>query len=423
MIIQTISHTSKKKWHQLGKPYATLVVSPDEGKTTELVEKDLHFGLYVLGTEKHESRRIDNQLRGRSGRQGDPGASQFYVALDDEIMRKMWGDTIKSIAKRLLPADELSKLELTQSQFTSSITRAQKQMEWYNFSIRKHLFEYDNVVNKQRMKVYQKRDELLWRDEQSVDQVKDDVRSSIIEVIHHIWEQHKLAGWSLEDLQERIDQVFGMPLDSYQSLSHIQEQLLLAWDHKIASLASDLTFVQIIRSLYLEQIDKYWIEHIDAMQHLREKVWLYGYAQQDPLVIYKQESFKLYGALWMDIKTDFVSLFYKVDFSHFKWVSTGIRADQLVTNESAFEDNLIGDMSDVSTWVPPQIIPGRDSGVASSPRSKHDGEDDNLQVIDLSQLKQSSPFWWWSTSWSKKVWPNEPCPCGSGKKYKKCHGG
>lgn len=398
-------------------------MSPDDGKATEVIEKDLHFGLYVLGTEKHESRRIDNQLRGRSGRQGDPGASQFYVALDDEIMRKMWWDTIKSIAKRLLPADELSKLELTQSQFTSSITRAQKQMEGYNFSIRKHLFEYDNVVNKQRMKVYAKRDELLWRDEQSADQVKSEVYTIINEVVAHILHQHKLAWWSRDDLIERIHQVFGSSIDTYDTISSLQEQLLSIAESKINSLTSDLAFIQIIRSLYLEQIDKYWIEHIDTMQHLREKVWLYGYAQQDPLVIYKQEWFKLYSALWTNIHTDFISLFYKVDLSHFQWVSTSIHTDQMVTNESAFEDNLIGDMSEVSTRVPPKTLPGRDSDTHTS-HTNHGDEDENLQVIDLSQIKHPSSRVWWSLlwSWSKKIWPNEPCPCGSGKKYKKCHG-
>ncbi len=414
MIVQTTLHTANKKTkHQAWKPYATFVITPDENKeVTETIEKDLHFWLVVLGTEKHESRRIDNQLRGRSGRQGDPWVSQFYVALDDEIMRKMGGDTIKSIAKRLLPADELAKLELTQSQFTNSIIRAQKQMEWYNFSIRKHLFEYDNVVNKQRMKVYQKRDELLWRDEQHVDQAKQETKDIINEVIDHLWKQHTMSGQSKDELQERIGQIFGVTLSSLWTHEEIQQQLMSIWEEKVSLISSDSVFVKIIRSLYLEQIDKYRIEHIDAMQHLREKVWLYGYAQQDPLVIYKQESFKLYETLWIEIKTDFVSLLYKVDLSHFQWVSTSAgNTINVMTNEEAFDDALTGDMSLVSWFVAPEVLPGRDAKLH---------EDENLQVIDLSQLKKkplSESF-----SWSKKVGANEPCPCGSGKKYKKCHG-
>jgi preprotein translocase subunit SecA len=116
--------------------------------------------LFILGTEKHDSRRIDNQLRGRSGRQGDPGVSQFFVAMDDEIMRKMGGDKIQSIARMMLSQEELENIAFTQSQFTNSIQRAQKQMEGWHFGIRKHLFEYDSVIDKQRTRIYAKRDQI-----------------------------------------------------------------------------------------------------------------------------------------------------------------------------------------------------------------------------------------------------------------------
>ncbi|MBP6086116.1 hypothetical protein KA478_02825 [Patescibacteria group bacterium] len=137
------------------------MLSPLGQDKPEVTSRDLHYGLFILGTEKHESRRIDNQLRGRAGRQGDPGSSVFFVALDDEIMRKMGGEKIQAVAKMLLPKEQLEKLELTQSQFTSSIQRAQKQMEGWNFSIRKHLFDYDSVINRQRQRIYAKRDEML----------------------------------------------------------------------------------------------------------------------------------------------------------------------------------------------------------------------------------------------------------------------
>lgn len=137
------------------------MLSPLGQEKPEVTSRDLHYGLFILGTEKHESRRIDNQLRGRAGRQGDPGSSVFFVALDDEIMRKMGGEKIQAVAKMLLPKEQLEKLELTQSQFTSSIQRAQKQMEGWNFSIRKHLFDYDSVINRQRQRIYAKRDEML----------------------------------------------------------------------------------------------------------------------------------------------------------------------------------------------------------------------------------------------------------------------
>ena len=400
--VQVIHHKQKK---YSNKPFATLHIKP-EWTPTEVVEKDLHFGLFVLGTEKHESRRIDNQLRGRSGRQGDAWASQFYVALDDEIMRKMGGDTIKSIAKRLLPAEELEKLELTQSQFTSSIRRAQVQMEWYNFGIRKHLFEYDNVVNKQRMKVYGTRDAVLERTGDSKSQVIDEVAKLIHDMVESVVKQWHQAEQSFDELRETINQIFWYDIQDKLELSAkakvsdyiswISALLLEEWDARTHIIADDERLIAIVRSLYLQSIDKYRIEHIDTMQHLREKVGLYGYAQQDPLVIYKQEAFKLYGELRNMIKLEFLSLLFKIDFMQFHGMNGAVDFGIIDTNEEDFQDNLIGDMDKVI----PSSLPGRDSGV---------------QVIDLSSTKAPLLS-------DKKVWANDPCPCGSGKKYKKCHG-
>jgi preprotein translocase subunit SecA len=399
--IQVIQHKQKK---YSNKPFATLHIKPDWA-STEVVEKDLHFGLFVLGTEKHESRRIDNQLRGRSGRQGDAGASQFFVALDDEIMRKMGGDTIKSIAKRLLPAEELEKLELTQSQFTSSIRRAQVQMEWYNFSIRKHLFEYDNVVNKQRMKVYGTRDRILeWKsDDKAV--ILDEVAVMIHDIIESIVKQWHQAEQSFDELRETINQIFWYDIQDKLTLqAKAKESDYISWisallieerDARTHIIADDDKLIMIIRSLYLQSIDKYRIEHIDTMQHLREKVWLYGYAQQDPLVIYKQEAYKLYAELRNMIRLEFMSMLFKIDFTQFHGMEGAVDFGIIDTNEEDFQDNLIGEMDKA-----PSVLPARDSGV---------------QVIDLTPTKNPLLS-------DKKVWANDPCPCGSGKKYKKCHG-
>jgi preprotein translocase subunit SecA len=145
---------------------AEIYLRPVDQAEPETEERDIHYGLFILGTEKHDSRRIDNQLRGRAGRQGDPGISQFFVALDDEIMRKMGGDKIQSIARMMLSKDELETFAFTQKQFTSSIERSQKQMEGRHFSVRKHLFDYDSVINKQRTRIYAKRDEILAKEHQ-----------------------------------------------------------------------------------------------------------------------------------------------------------------------------------------------------------------------------------------------------------------
>lgn len=398
-------------------PYASIVIKPDRvdpTKELELVEKDVQFGLFVLGTEKHESRRIDNQLRGRSGRQWDPGVSQFYVALDDEIMRKMGGDTIKSIAKRLLPVEELSKLELTQSQFTSSITRAQKQMEWYNFSIRKHLFDYDNVVNKQRMRVYGKRDEvLLWNPSKQED-IFTEIAGLIKEVVDHTVSHWRKSEQSYAELVETINQIFGIAITDRipetknihkndNLSSEITTYLIEEFDRKVHIIVDAEQLMMILRSLYLESIDKYWIEHIDTMQHLREKVGLYGYAQQDPLVIYKQESYKLYSQLWLSIKMEFLSMIFKIDFTQFHGLGGEIDFGQVDTNEEEFEQPVL----DMDAKPIPK------ARISLSWNTPHT---DGVEVIDLAAAKPSTMLD------HKKVWPNEPCPCGSGKKYKKCHG-
>jgi preprotein translocase subunit SecA len=405
-LAQIQKHKQKKG---VSTPYATINLKPTQTESQETIEKDLHFGLFVLATEKHESRRIDNQLRGRSGRQGDPGASQFYVALDDEIMRKMGGDTIKSLAKRLLPAEELENLELTQSQFTNAITRAQKQMEGHNFSIRKHLFDYDNVVNKQRMKIYQKRDEILHWLSSDQELIFKEINHIIGEIVSHEVQTRSQKDESVEELLESLNQVFGTETSMYTSVNtdqkidtlskELEEIVIDAWKAKMSTFSDHERLIQIIKTFYLQAIDKYWIEHIDTMQHLREKVGLYGYAQQDPLVMYKQEAFKLYEELQLTIKMEFVSNLLRVDFAQFQAPQNTINFEGVDTNEEQFEDNLIGDMNQ---FVAPTVVDVDTTGV---------------EVIDLSKAnKQLLP------TDGKKVGPNEPCPCGSGKKYKKCHG-
>jgi len=385
-LAQIQKHKQKKG---VSTPYATINLKPTQTESQETIEKDLHFGLFVLATEKHESRRIDNQLRGRSGRQGDPGASQFYVALDDEIMRKMGGDTIKSLAKRLLPAEELENLELTQSQFTNAITRA--------------------VVNKQRMKIYQKRDEILHWLSSDQELIFKEINHIIGEIVSHEVQTRSQKDESVEELLESLNQVFGTETSMYTSVNtdqkidtlskELEEIVIDAWKAKMSTFSDHERLIQIIKTFYLQAIDKYWIEHIDTMQHLREKVGLYGYAQQDPLVMYKQEAFKLYEELQLTIKMEFVSNLLRVDFAQFQAPQNTINFEGVDTNEEQFEDNLIGDMNQ---FVAPTVVDVDTTGV---------------EVIDLSKAnKQLLP------TDGKKVGPNEPCPCGSGKKYKKCHG-
>lgn len=316
---------------------AEVRIVPAGNQNAEMEERDIHMWLFILGTEKHDSRRIDNQLRGRAGRQWDPGLSVFFVALDDEIMRKMGGEKIQSLAKMMLGKDELETTAFTQSQFTSSIQRAQKQMESRHFGIRKHLYEYDTVINKQRQAIYAKRDWMLEleakqkeqavqavqaNESQEIEGVANIIQLSVRDEIKHfiddvVAEQITLytayTPWNLTELCETLQQITGAAFleEEYvgiKSASKLQEKLT-EQIHQMFTLKLDADenkerVEDICRRIYLSVIDKFWMEHIDEMQYLREKVSLYGYAQLDPLVIYKKEAFDKYQALLMTIKKE-----------------------------------------------------------------------------------------------------------------------
>jgi preprotein translocase subunit SecA len=320
-------NTKKKFSHEV---FANIMISHKESVAWEWIARNFHYGLGIIGTEKHESRRIDNQLRGRAGRQWDAGFSVFYVALDDSIMRKMGGEKIQGVASLLLPKSELENLELTQSQFTSSIIRAQKQMEWRHFGIRKHLFDYDSVIDKQRQSIYWRRDSIL----QALYNIyhpnlKNQIDSSVIDNIVNLVQQsvddfiitQQTLGTSEDELIELINKEYWLQLES----SHIKKSIYNeSTQHISAHIISKLNdakeilweenFTRICANIYLSMIDKYRVSHIDEMQYLREKVGLVGYAQLDPLVIYKKESYDKYQALNKIINQSTVNIIANTDF-------------------------------------------------------------------------------------------------------------
>jgi preprotein translocase subunit SecA len=266
-----------------------------------------------LGTEKHESRRIDNQLRGRAWRQWDPWVSVFFVALDDEIMRKMWWEKIQSLAGFMFSQQELEQLELTQSQFTASLERAQKQMEWRNFSIRKHLFDYDSVINKQRQRIYAKREILLQAE--SLDATISEIKKFLPSIAQKIIDDHKHLEDSKQQIIDRLSKDFSIVGDFWGTISHkiVVEQLEQRFDAIVDWLGDKK---DLIRNIYLDMIDKLWIEHIDDMQYLREKVSLYGYAQIDPLIVYKSEAFQKFEQLLHSIKYETTATLCKISLEH-----------------------------------------------------------------------------------------------------------
>jgi len=298
------------------------------------ISRDIQYWLFVLGTEKHESRRIDNQLRGRSGRQWDAGKSVFYVALDDLIMRKMWWEKIMWMASMLMKKEDLENLELTQKQFSSSIERAQKQMEAWHFGIRKHLFDYDSVIDKQRQRIYSKRDQILASelDEEIkktfVKETREDLINNITMLVSvKIAEAKNLKQTNVEFL-DAFTKEFNIKLDQKtanrrENMSFNDLELELSTtlnkhlEHGFKKLDENRLY-EIFKDVLLHHLDKLWVWHIDEMQYLRDKVGFMWYAQQDPLVVYKKESFEKFQNLIYNFKVDTTSYMLNIDFESIK---------------------------------------------------------------------------------------------------------
>jgi preprotein translocase subunit SecA len=389
--LNTVAKQKNKTWGSI----AEIVLTPVGVEKPDVISRDLHYGLFILGTEKHESRRIDNQLRWRAWRQWDPGSSVFFVALDDEIMRKMWGEKIQAVAKMLLPKDQLEQLELTQSQFTSSIQRAQKQMEWWNFSIRKHLFDYDSVINRQRQRIYNKRDEILWYEVALSDSLASPMTPTVLEVKSFVWDVVKglIAKYEALDndtpaIIDSISQELWITIPQYDGSSkwpwlsnHITTIIEQAFDGIIAGgqpHAVDAT----VRMIYLSTIDKYWVDHIDAMQYLRDKVWLYGYAQQDPLIIYKQEAFQKFEQLMGTIKLDSLWVIVRTDF---------VQAvnQHIILNQEEYDKNMLGKLQEAAQSAPkyePKAMaqPGFDATANRYAKAFSNDNKSGLEVVDVN---------------------------------------
>ncbi|EQA3989630.1 preprotein translocase subunit SecA [Campylobacter upsaliensis] len=333
-------------------------------------------GLYIIGTERHESRRIDNQLRGRSGRQGDPGTSRFYLSLEDNLLRIFGGDKIKGIMDRL----GIKEGESIESRIvTRAVENAQKKVESLHFESRKHLLEYDDVANEQRKTIYRYRNELL--DENY------DIRAKISQNIKEYAQNtlnSMMMGESLDDfegLKQKIAHDFATEIDEAdfkeldlvaleEKLSEILER---SYEEKMAQVAKE-QLRNIERILYLQVLDNAWREHLYQMDILKTGIGLRGYNQKDPLVEYKKESYNLFLELVERIKFDSIKLLFSVQFSQKEVENLEQKANK--ENEEFLENT-----------------------------AQIGASEDNLGEAEF-----------------KKVPRNAPCPCGSGKKFKECHG-
>jgi len=363
-------------------------------------------GLRIVATERHESRRIDNQLRGRSGRQGDPGASRFYLSLEDPLMRIFAGDRVKAIMERLkMPEGEAIEAGIV----SRSIEGAQRKVEARNFDMRKQLLEYDDVANDQRKVIYQQRNDILEANNLS-EQIAHLRRGAMTDVVRSfvpadsMEEQWDLAGlekalreeWQLElPLAEQVQQAEAITDED------IVEKVIVAADAAFSdkvAIVGEEQFAGFERAVLLQSIDTHWREHLASLDYLRQGIHLRGYAQKNPKQEYKREAFELFSQMLDAVKMDVTRLLMTVR----------IRSSEEVTQAAeAIEDR--ADAIHNVTYTHPTD----DGGVAVVP-------DAATQVA--TRLAAGAAAAALAVDEVPRVGRNDPCPCGSGKKYKQCHG-
>jgi len=352
-------------------------------------------GLHIIGTERHESRRIDNQLRGRAGRQGDPGSSRFYLSLEDSLMRIFASERMATMMKRL----GMKEGEAIEHPWvTRAIENAQRKVEGRNFDVRKQLLEYDDVANDQRSVVYEQRNELLDEGDisETIVAIREDVINSVIS--EYVPPQSLAELWDLKGLEERLrgDFHIDVPLQKWlEDEEHFHEEVLRerVLEKLVESYQEKEEMVgpEVLRrfekSIMLQSLDQHWKEHLAAMDHLRQGIHLRGYAQKNPQQEYKKEAFALFTDMLEALKLDVVTILSKVK----------VRAPEDV--DAVDEQRKAADSA-------PREFRHEQSGPAAEEPTQQNNADAQGQPVRKGA----------------KVGRNEPCPCGSGKKYKHCHG-
>jgi preprotein translocase subunit SecA len=375
-------------------------------------------GLFIIGTERHESRRIDNQLRGRSGRQGDAGESRFFLSAEDDLIRLFAGDRIYKILDRLGPVNEEGEEEALEAKMlTKTIENAQKKVEEQNFLIRKRVLEYDDVMNEQRRVVYKYRREILEGKDMS-----DSAREGVGEVVSRMVVDYTpgdvIEDWDLDELQTQVQQLWPSTVDisalmpEQTDREDLREQLLgdalASYDQREGDFGDEI-MRQLERAILLQIIDNRWREHLYEMDYLREGIHLRGFAQIDPLVAYKNEGFTMFEALMHSIWEEFARLIFHVEVEvapqaqeEFAPAQQPLRVDY--SGGTAEQPSALGQAAvatasgaDVAAEEAMEGQPGNGGGVIPEQETVVKDEKD-------------------------KIGRNDPCWCGSGKKYKKCHG-
>jgi preprotein translocase subunit SecA len=365
-------------------------------------------GLHIVGTERHESRRIDNQLRGRSGRQGDPGSSRFYLSMEDNLMR-IFGDPNRT--KSLLSRAGMREGEAIESKLlTRQIERAQRKVEAHNFDIRKNLLEYDDVANDQRKVIYHQRTELMAADEikDSVANIREEVAATLVNQymppgsLEEQWDAEGLAQALERDFVIRLDIPGWLQADKKLNEDGVRERCLAAlqaaYDQKEATVGARL-MRQVEKEVMLKQLDHHWKEHLAAMDYLRQGIHLRGYAQKNPKQEYKREAFAMFGVMLDQIKHDTISILSRVRIQSEEDLQR-MEAQRRAAQAMEFRHAEASALAQASANRP---APG---GAGAPPAAA------------TAAAASETPF----VRNERKVGRNEPCPCGSGKKFKQCHG-
>jgi preprotein translocase subunit SecA len=393
-------------------------------------------GLFILGTERHESRRIDNQLRGRAGRQGDPGESRFYLSLEDDLMRifaKQW----VSVLLERLGMEEGVPIE--SKMISNRIEAAQKAVEAQNFESRKHLLEYDDVMNKQREAVYGLRRQLLEGVEQRELILEDYVGGILSSALDEFAPEDKHADqWNMKGLEERLISQFGftmagagikpLELARHELGDEIFEKLKENYQEKEGILGAE-TMRYHERMVMLSVIDGLWKDHLLSMDHLKEGIGLRGYAQQDPLVAYKRESFDMFEAMMLKFQEDTVRFLFRMQIigPDGQPVTVAPQPRRAVPAAppvaSASPRGMAGSPPPMLEAAPREIpIPTRTPSTTIDQLEKEFARKKQKELAVASMAGGSNGGQTSQRRSGEKVGRNDPCPCGSGKKYKKCHG-
>jgi len=421
MQISAIGTPERSEWDEVLKKYKSLT-DKDHDEVVAL------GGLHIVGTERHESRRIDNQLRGRAGRQGDPGSSRFYLSLQDDLLRIFGGERMQNLMLRLGMEEDVP---IESRLITKRIAAAQKAVEVQHFEARKHLLEYDDVMNKQRQAVYGMRRALLEGKEQK-DRVMDMVEGIVGSLVDmRCPEGERAENWDLVNLKTDVLSQFGVKVEppdlagmtANQIEDHLLERIKANYQEK-ENLVGAAVMRETERMIMLSVIDEQWKDHLLSMDHLKEGINLRGYGQKDPLVEYKKESYVLFEGLMDRIEDETIRYLFFLRFEQGRPEVPFDTEDDMDDGEEEEEDDTAAELAAAAERArleeEKRLAAQRSvQDMTRNIQRKNEKQMSDLQLVGGDGTASAVKT---VVNKGKKVGRNEPCPCGSGKKYKNCHG-